>query len=98
MEQGKSRAETIREIRRDELRLYLSERGKLSHVFDNIEKIEGLDPSNESFAKDLSKLKTANEQRIRLLAKYLPDMKDDGDITDTTQPITINLIKPDDAS
>jgi hypothetical protein len=85
-----------KQARKEELRAYLSNRGKLDYVLDNIEKIESLAVESESFQKDLLKLKTANEQRIRLLAKYLPDMKDDSDEPDSSQPITINLIKPTD--
>jgi hypothetical protein len=82
--------------RKEELRDYLSNRGKVDYVFNNIEKIESLDASSTSFQQELLKLKTANEQRIRLLNKYLPDVKDDGDIDTSSQPITINLVKPED--
>ena len=95
---AKTRAQINREIKREELRVYLSERGKLSYILDNIEKIEKLDAFDDSFAKELAKLKTANEQRIRLLAKYLPDLKDDGLPDAEPQPITINLVNPKDAN
>lgn len=95
---AKTRAQQNREIRREELRTYLSERGKLDHVLDNIEKIEQLDCSSDIFQKEILKLKTANEQRIRLLAKYLPDVKDDGEVDAGSQPITINLVKPEDGN
>ena len=85
-----------KQARKEELRAYLSNRGKLDYVLDNIEKIEGLEVGSDDFQKHLLKLKTANEQRIRLLAKYLPDMKDDYEPADSSQPITINLIKPTD--
>jgi len=93
---AKTIAQKNREIRREELRAYLSERGKVDYVFDNIEKIEELDTRSELFQKEILKLKTANEQRIRLLAKYLPDVKDDGEADLGSQPITINLVKPED--
>lgn len=87
-------ANARKQARKEELRVYLSERGKLSYILDNIEKMEGLDVSSDDFQKELLKLKTANEQRIRLLNKYLPDLRDDGAVDVEPQPITINLVNP----
>lgn len=87
-------ANARKQARKEELRVYLSERGKLSYILDNIEKMEGLDVSSDDFQKELLKLKTANEQRIRLLNKYLPDLRDDGAVEAEPQPITINLVNP----
>lgn len=95
---AETRAQRNRAIRKDEIRAYLAERGRLDYVLDNIEKIEKLDVNNDSFQKELLKLKTANEQRIRLLAKYLPDVKDEGETADSSQPITINLVNPNASS
>ena len=89
--QGHSKANRQRKLRTDELRLYLSERGKLSYVFDNIEKIEGLDVKSDDFQKDLLKLRTANEQRIKLLNKYLPDAKEEVESTADIPPLVIKL-------
>jgi hypothetical protein len=77
--------------RKEELRDYLANRGKVDYVFNNIEKIESLDSSSTSFQQDLLKLKTANEQRIRLLNKYLPDAKEDFQEIAELPPIVINL-------
>ena len=62
-----------REIQREELRRYLAERGKLSYIFDNLEKLE-----NQSIEMDnamVSRLNSANSTRLALLKKYLPDEK-----------------------
>ena len=62
-----------REIQREELRRYLAERGKLSYIFDNLEKLE-----NQSIEMDnamVSRLNSANSTRLALLRKYLPDEK-----------------------
>ena len=67
---AKTDVDTRKQQRKEELRAYLSNRGKVDYVLDNIEKIEGLDCSSADFQKELAKLKTANEQRIRLLTKY----------------------------
>lgn len=75
MKHGNSRSNAIREVRREELRKYLAERGRLDYVFDNIEKIEALDTSQEVFKNELDKLRVANEQRLKLINKYLPDLK-----------------------
>lgn len=91
---AKTEAHARKQMRQEEMRAYLRERGKLTYVLDNIEKMEQLDSSSEHFQKDLLKLKTANEQRIRLLNKYLPDLKDDADPGADRQPVTINLVNP----
>jgi hypothetical protein len=62
-----------REINREELRRYLAERGKLSHVFDNIEKLEDLTIELDSVS--VGRLSTAINSRLSLLKKYMPDEK-----------------------
>ena len=95
---AKTRAQKIRAVNQDELRVFLAEKNTVKQIIDNIEKIEELNPSeNDNFVKELNKYKTANEQRIRLLNKYLPDLKED--ITDQTDlpPIVIKLADGTDA-
>ena len=70
---GATVAHKNRKVRQDALRLYLSERGKLDYILDNIEKIEDLD--NDLEFNDLQRIKTATDHRIKLLSKYLPDLK-----------------------
>ena len=96
---AKTRAQKIRAVNQDELRVFLAEKNTVKQIIDNIEKIEELNPSNnDNFVKELNKYKTANEQRIRLLNKYPPDLKED--ITDQTDlpPIIIKLADGTDAS
>ena len=62
-----------REINREELKRYLSERGKLSYIFDNIEKLE--DETLELDNVMVSRLNSATSTRLSLLKKYLPDEK-----------------------
>lgn len=62
-----------REINREELKRYLAERGKLSYIFDNLEKLE-----NQTIEMDsamVSRLNASNSTRLALLKKYLPDEK-----------------------
>jgi uncharacterized protein YnzC (UPF0291/DUF896 family) len=73
---AKAQARTaIRKNRQDALREWLSEKCTAQHLVDNIEKIENLDPSSETFTNELNKLKVANEQRLKVLDKYLPSLK-----------------------
>ena len=62
-----------REINREELKRYLAERGKLSYIFDNLEKLE--DETLELDGVMVSRLNSANSTRLALLKKYLPDEK-----------------------
>lgn len=62
-----------RAVRREELRAYLAERGKLSYILDNVEKIEQLD--QDLTQEEVSRLKVATDIRVKLLSKYLPDLK-----------------------
>lgn len=62
-----------RAVRREELRTYLAERGKLSYILDNVEKIEQLD--QDLTQEEVNRLKVATDIRVKLLSKYLPDLK-----------------------
>jgi hypothetical protein len=64
-----------RAIRQDTLREWLSEKCTAQHLVDNINKIEKLDPECESFKNELDKYRVANDQRLKVLSKYLPDLK-----------------------
>ena len=62
-----------RAMRQEELREMLAQRCRLQHILDNVEKLEDLnqeiDPAN------VHRIKTANEQRLKLLNKYMPDLR-----------------------
>jgi len=88
---AETRAQKNRTIRKEEMRAYLAERGRVDYVLDNIEKMEQLDVKSEGFNKELLKLKTANEQRIRLLNKYLPDARDEAQEVKELPPLVIKL-------
>ena len=92
MMNGSSRAKENRAIRQDNLREWLSKKCTLQHLVKNIEKIEELDESVDTFANSLNKLKIANEQRIKLLNKYLPDLKNVEIAGDGGGELTIKLI------
>lgn len=68
----------LRALRQETLREYLSERGKVDYVFQNLEKIEKLSNKkivDEDDSHRVNCLRIANEQRIKLMNKYLPDLK-----------------------
>ena len=69
------RAVENKKIRQEALREWLSKKCTAQHLVDNLNKIEQLDPECESFSNDLAKYKTANEQRFKILDKYLPTEK-----------------------
>ena len=88
---AKTTAQARKQVRREEMRVFLSERGKVQYVLENIEKIEQLDTGSANFQKDLLKLKTANEQRLKLLNKYLPGAREEVNEIAELPPIVINL-------
>lgn len=82
-----------RAIRQDNLREWLSKKCSAQHLINNIEKIEELDPSSETFTNELAKLKVANEQRLKVLAKYLPDLKRTEIAGPDEEKLTVNVVK-----
>lgn len=97
---AKTRAQENRAIRQEALREWLSEKCTAQHFVDNLEKIEKLDPVEDAFANKLNKLKTANEQRLKVMNKYLPDLKSTELTGDGGEPIkasiewTVQPVKP----
>lgn len=72
--QGQSVGDVNRAIRQEDLRKKLSEGKHLHYAIESIIKVEGLKPSDTS-TQELAILKTAAELRLRLVNKYLPDLK-----------------------
>ncbi|MGX5174925.1 hypothetical protein ACUR5C_12960 [Aliikangiella sp. IMCC44653] len=71
---AKTRAQENRTIRQNAQRDQLSAQRHVQLIIENIEKMEGLEHS-ESSPFNLAKFKAANDQRFRILNKYLPDLK-----------------------
>lgn len=69
-----TRAQSNRKLRQEALREQLEAKGLIQKVLENLDKIEQLGAS-EADAFELQKLKVSNEQRMRLINKYLPDLK-----------------------
>lgn len=62
-----------RHERQEALREYLSERGKVNYIFDNIEKLE--EQYMDLEASQIQALAKATEIRMKLVDKYLPSEK-----------------------
>jgi len=73
MSDTRTRAQQNRAIRQEALRESLAAGGHLEHVVEMIAKIADVD--NELEASDISRFKIAAELKLRLIAKYLPDVK-----------------------
>jgi len=63
-----------RQIRQEALREQLAEQCRIQHIIDNIEKLESA--TDDMSQMQMQGIKAANEQRLKLLAKYLPDTKE----------------------
>lgn len=62
-----------RAIRQEALREQLSKQGHLQQVVENIKKMEGQGAAMES--TELNAMKYATDARLKLISKYLPDLK-----------------------
>ncbi len=67
------RASENRAIRQEALREQLAEQCRVQHILENIKKLEKSDPPIEG--AEVLRIKTATDIRLKLLGKYLPDLK-----------------------
>lgn len=68
-----TRANENRRIRQDALREQLSSKGLMQQVIESAVKLADLDTPLESI--DVQRLTAANNARLALVKKYLPDLK-----------------------
>ena len=99
----KATIDRIRQERQDSLRELLSKQKHVEKVVDNIIKIESINckPTNgegeidykamQSAKFEIDALKIANEQRLKLINKYLPDMKSVEHVGDAGGSIVIKV-------
>lgn len=85
------RARENRAIRQQALRDLLAEQCRLQHIVENIKKMESLDPGVKESMNELTILKTANEQRLKLLNKYLPDLSNVTLAQDEESPLDLSI-------
>jgi hypothetical protein len=69
---GKSRANENKAIRQEALREQLSKQKHIEQVIKNIGKMEVLGGMESA---ELNSLKAATDTRLKLISKYLPDLK-----------------------
>lgn len=70
---GKSRANKVREVKRTEILLALKNKGLVQKVIEDNEKLADL--TEELSSIDVQRIKAANDTRMQLIKKYLPDIK-----------------------
>ena len=70
---SRTRAMRNRQIRQDALREQLAEQCRVQHILDSVQKLEDL--SEEMDQITVQRLRAACDTRLKLLAKYLPDLK-----------------------
>jgi hypothetical protein len=68
-----TRAATNKKVRQEALREQLSKQGHVQQVIKNIKKFEEQGVGME--ATELNALKAATDTRLKLISKYLPDLK-----------------------
>lgn len=73
MKNGQTRAAAIRETKRREILESLKQRGLVQQVVETADKLADLDKPLDS--GDVQRLKAANDARLALIKKYLPDLK-----------------------
>jgi hypothetical protein len=70
---GNSRANANKKIRQEALREQLANGGHVEHVIDIAKKLADLTQALEN--SDVNRLKAAADIKMRLITKYLPDLK-----------------------
>lgn len=70
---AQTRAQLNRKVRQEALREQLAAGGHVEHVIDLVQKIANLD--EEIDALSIQRLKAAADIKLKLIAKYLPDLK-----------------------
>jgi hypothetical protein len=83
--------QAMRANRQEDLRAKLSEGKHLQYAIESIVKVEKLQPS-ETSNQELAILKTAAELRLRLVNKYLPDLKNIELANDGGGELTIRVV------
>lgn len=73
MQSGESRATANRRVRQEALRESLAARGLVQHVLDITDKLSNYENDLDSLM--VQRLKAAADLQIKLINKYLPDLK-----------------------
>ena len=73
MRVGQTRAQAIRETKREEVLESLKNRGLIQQVIESADKLADLKEVLDAI--DVQRLKASNDARLSLIRKYLPDTK-----------------------
>jgi hypothetical protein len=84
---GTTAANKNRAIRQEALREQLSAQGHVQHVVDILDEIKDL--KRELDSNDLARYKVVLDTKLKLISKYLPDLKSVEHTGDEDAPITI---------
>lgn len=88
---GESRAESNRRIRQEALREQLANKGLVQQVIEASEKLADLDQEMDSI--QVQRLKAANDSRLALIKKYLPDLKQSELVGEGGGPIQVQEVR-----
>lgn len=84
---GTTAANKNRAIRQEALREQLSAQGHVQHVVDILDEIKDL--KRELDSNDLARYKVVLDTKLKLISKYLPDLKSVEHTGDEDAPIAI---------
>ncbi len=84
---GTTAANKNRAIRQEALREQLSNQGHVQHVVEMLNEIQDLQRDLDS--NDLARYKVAIDTKLKLIGKYLPDLKSVEHTGDEDAPIAI---------
>lgn len=84
---GTTAANKNRAIRQEALREQLSSQGHVQHVVEMLNEIQDL--QRDLDANDLARYKVAIDTKLKLIGKYLPDLKSVEHTGDEDAPIAI---------
>lgn len=87
---AKTRAQQNRAMRQEQLRELLASQGHLQHILDLCTKLSELD--NELDAIEVSRLKHVIDTKLKLVNKFLPDLKNVELANDGGGQLTIQLV------
>jgi len=73
--QGQTQAQAYKAMKQEQIREYLAKQGLVQQVVMDIKKMRSLDPDKMLTNEQLTHVKAANEYRMRLIAKYAPDLR-----------------------
>ena len=85
-----TRAQLNRKVRQDALREQLANQGHAQHVVDIVNQIQ--DPANDIPQDMVARYKLAIDTKLKLINKYLPDLKSTEITGEGGEPLSIDII------